>query len=66
MVKTQIKRVRDAVAVGDFAKAETEFRTAVKKIDQVASSGTIHKNAAARLKSRLSAHVKRGKAGAKS
>ena len=60
-VKTQIKRVTSAIAAGNTAAVETEFRSAVKKLDQAAAKGVIHKNAAARGKSRLSARVKASK-----
>jgi small subunit ribosomal protein S20 len=65
-VKTQIRKVRQAVAAGDIAKAETELRLAAKKLDRAGAKHVIHSNAAARTKSRL-AHLIRGakqKAGA--
>lgn len=57
-LKTQLKRARTAVAGGDSATTATEVRAAVKKIDQSAAKGLIHRNAAARLKSRLVKSVK--------
>jgi small subunit ribosomal protein S20 len=57
-VKTQIKKVTSAMTAGKSTDVETEFRAAVKKLDQAAAKGVIHKNAAARTKSRLSARVK--------
>jgi small subunit ribosomal protein S20 len=55
--KVQIKQVtrdfEEAVAGGDAAKSGEALKAAIKKIDQVAAKGTIHKNAAARKKSRL-------------
>ncbi|MGV3608345.1 MAG: 30S ribosomal protein S20 [Planctomycetaceae bacterium] len=60
-VKTQIKKVREAVTAGDLAKAETEFRTATKKLDLAGAKHVIHKNVAARTKSRLSALLKNAK-----
>ncbi len=57
-MRTQIRRVRDAVKAGDNEQAQTEFRVAQKKIDQAASKNLIHKNAAARTKSRLVKLVK--------
>ena len=53
-VKTQIKKLRTALVAKDVAAADKEFRVAVKKLDQAAAKGTIHKNTASRLKSRLS------------
>lgn len=61
-LRTQIKKVRTAVTAGDVAQADTEFRTAVKKLDQAAAKKILHPNAAARLKSRLSKAVKGAKA----
>jgi small subunit ribosomal protein S20 len=52
-LRSQIRRVREAVTAGDSEKAQTEFRRAQKSIDQAASRRLIHRNAAARTKSRL-------------
>ncbi len=57
-LRTERKKVLAAVAAGDAAKAETEFRSAAKMLDQAAAQRVIHPNASARLKSRLSARVK--------
>jgi small subunit ribosomal protein S20 len=53
-IKTQVRKVREAITAGDLAKAETELRTATTKLDRAASKRVIHPNAAARTKSRLS------------
>jgi small subunit ribosomal protein S20 len=55
-VKTQVRKVRQAVAAGDIAKAETELRLAAKKLDRAGAKRVIHPNAASRTKSRL-AHL---------
>ena len=60
-VKTQMKKVREAVAAGNLEQAETEFRLASKKLDRAASSHTLHKNNAARHKARLSHLIKAAK-----
>jgi small subunit ribosomal protein S20 len=52
-VKLQVRKVVEALAERNAEKAAAELRLAVKKIDQVAAKGTLHKNAAARKKSRL-------------
>ena len=52
-MKTQVRAFSEAVASGDKAKATESLRTAVKKVDQIAAKGSIHKNAASRKKSRL-------------
>jgi small subunit ribosomal protein S20 len=57
-MRTQLRRVREAVQAGDSEKAQAEFRLAQKKIDRAASKNLIHKNAAARTKSRLVKLVK--------
>ncbi len=57
-VRTQIRKVRAAVAAGDVAASDAEFRLAVKKLDQAAAKRVIHRNTAARTKSRLSAAIK--------
>jgi small subunit ribosomal protein S20 len=55
-IKTQIRKVRSAVAAGDIAKAEAELRIAATKLDRAGVKRVIHPNAAARKKSRL-AHL---------
>lgn len=53
-LRTTIKKFR-ALAAGEDAEAtETAFRLAVKRLDQAAAKGLIHRNKAARTKSRLS------------
>lgn len=64
-LRTVVRKVREAVSTNDPAAAEAAFRTAVKKLDQAASKKFIHRNKAARLKSRLSALVKKPAAAAK-
>ncbi len=65
-LRTQIKKVRAAIAAGDAAACDAEFKTAAKMIDKAASASLIHANAAARTKSRLSKAIKEMKAGAAS
>ena len=50
--------VRKAVEGGDKAAAQTVFSTSMSTIDSIADKKIIHKNKAARHKSRLSAAVK--------
>lgn len=57
-VRTQLKKVRKAIEAGEVETSEQEFKTAAKKLDQAASKGLIHANAAARTKSRLSKAIK--------
>lgn len=57
-VRTQVRKVREAIKDGDSDRAEAEFRLAAKRLDRAGARNLIHRNAAARLKSRLSAHIK--------
>ena len=57
-LRTAIKSVRKAIAAGDKAAAATVFRSATSTIDRIADKKIIHKNKAARHKSRLSAALK--------
>ena len=52
-LKTDIKKFEAAVAAGDKAQATVAYAVAVKKVDQAAARGIIHKNAAAHRKSRF-------------
>jgi small subunit ribosomal protein S20 len=58
MLRTAIKRVRSAIDSGDKAAAADVLQKATSVIDRVADKNIIHKNKAARHKSRLSAAVK--------
>ncbi len=57
-IHTECKKVLGAVEAGNVEQAETELRTVAKKVDQAAAKRIIHRNAAARVKSRLAARVK--------
>jgi len=50
-LKTATRRVRDAVAEGDGAKAFAEAQVACRLMDKAAAKGVIHKNQAANRKS---------------
>ena len=58
MVRTSIKKVDAAIESGDHAAATEAYNNAVPVIDRMADKGIIHKNKAARHKSRLNAAVK--------
>ena len=64
-LRTEIRQVREAADAGNHKQAEADFRIAVAKIDRAAAKRIIHPNRAARLKSRLSAKLKAGKASGK-
>jgi small subunit ribosomal protein S20 len=52
-VKTAVRRFSETLAQGDMENAGNTLQTAVKSLDKAASKGVVHKNAAARKKSRL-------------
>ena len=56
--RTAIKAVRKAIAAGDVAAATEQYRKSTGIIDRIADKKIIHKNKAARHKSRLAAAVK--------
>ena len=57
-LRTHIKNVVKAVARGDAEAAQAAYQKAVPVIDKSVGKGLIHKNKAARHKSRLSQHVR--------
>ena len=57
-MRTAIKAVKKAVASGDKAAAAAALNASAGKIDRTAAKGVIHRNAAARHKSRLAQAVK--------
>lgn len=59
MVRTYIKKVYSAIEAGDKKMAEECYKAAQPVIDRMADKGLLHKNKAARHKSRLSAHLKK-------
>ena len=56
-VRTQVKRVRTAIAGKDKAAAASALKAAVSEIDKASSKGVIHRKAASRAIARLSAQV---------
>jgi small subunit ribosomal protein S20 len=64
LIKDQVKSLTAAIASGDVAKAEAEFRKTASRLDRVASKNTIHKNTASRRRSRLAKKLNALKAGA--
>jgi small subunit ribosomal protein S20 len=58
VLRTQIRKVREAIAAKEHDKCQDEFKTLVQKLDKAASHNVIHPNRAARIKSRLSAAIK--------
>jgi small subunit ribosomal protein S20 len=58
-IRTECKKVIAAVKAGQPDQAQTELRSAAKLVDRCAAKHIIHRNAAARVKSRLSAKIKK-------
>lgn len=57
-MRTSIKKVATAIKTADYDNATAEFRKAVPVIDSMTGKGLMHKNKAARTKSRLNAKIK--------
>ena len=57
-LRSKLRKLRTAITAGDAAAAQAEQKVVVKALDQAAAKGVIHKNAAARTKSRLNKAVK--------
>ena len=58
MLRTAVKKVVKALDANDAAGAETAFASAQPLLDRMAARGLIHRNKAARHKSRLTARIK--------
>ena len=54
MLKTSIRRFEEALQNGDPEEAKLKLQAAYRQIDKAAAKGVVHKNNAARKKSRLS------------
>jgi small subunit ribosomal protein S20 len=57
-LRTAIKYIRKSIESGDKSEAQAVFDKTISTIDMIADKGIIHKNKAARHKSRLSAAIK--------
>jgi small subunit ribosomal protein S20 len=57
-MRTAIKGVRKAITSGDKGAAQTALRGATSVLDSTVGKGIVHRNMAARNKSRLSAAIK--------
>jgi len=57
-LRTHLKNVVKAIATGNAEDARTAYQKAVPVIDKSVGKGLIHKNNAARHKSRLGQHVR--------
>lgn len=57
-MRTYLKRVIKAISEGNRELAAAEYRLASSMVDRLANKGLIHKNKAARHKSRLNDQIK--------
>lgn len=57
-IRTAIKKIDTAIAAGDAKAAQDAYQAEQSTIDSLARKGVIHKNKAARHKSRLAARIK--------
>lgn len=63
-MRTAVKRLRNAAAAGDAPLVETLLPGTISVVDATAQKGVVHKNAAARTKSRLVAAARKAGANA--
>lgn len=56
-LKLQVRSLNEAIRVKDLETAEAELRKTCSILDKVSSTPTMHKNTAARKKSRLASRV---------
>ena len=61
-IKDSVKGFTAAITSGKLDKAADALRAVVQKLDRVATKGTIHKNAAARKRSRLTKRLNAARA----
>ena len=57
-MRTNIKKINASIYSGSAEDAKTAYDNAIPVIDRMADKGIIHKNKAARHKSRLNTQVK--------
>ena len=58
MMRTYLKKVNAAINVKDKKASQDAYSTSIPIVDRMADKGLIHKNKAARYKSRLNAKIK--------
>jgi small subunit ribosomal protein S20 len=59
--RTYVKRAQKLIAAGQIEEAEAMAQQAASALDKAAQKGIIHKNKAARSKSRLMKHLNQAK-----
>lgn len=60
-LRSQLRKVREAVQAGDIGKAESEMQVATKRLDRAGQKNIIHRNKASRTKSRMQKMIKAAK-----
>jgi len=58
MMRTSLKKALTAIESGNREEAEAAYKTATSALDVAAKNGLIHRNKAARHKSRMNAHIR--------
>ncbi len=58
MMRTYMKKIVKAIESGDKAAAQDAYKAAVPVIDRMSGKGLMHKNKAARHKTRLNQHIR--------
>ena len=56
-LRSKIRKVLESISTGDVTGAKEQFKGMTRSTDRAAAAGTIHRNRAARIKSRLSARI---------
>ena len=57
VLKTEIKHLDTAIDAGDTDQAKNQLKDLARKLDKFSTTSTMHKNTAARIKSRMSRRV---------
>lgn len=58
-LRTQLRKLKDAVTTGDQSQTKAAYSETVSLIDKSVKKGVIHKNTGSRYKARLAARVKK-------
>jgi small subunit ribosomal protein S20 len=61
-IKTAVKTLTASITAGKFDEAGEQMKVVARRLDKVAAKGTIHKNTAARRRSRLAKRLNAAKA----
>ncbi len=56
-LRTQIKKLRGAIGTSDKSQSQELLNPTISLIDKAVNKGVLHKNTAARYKSRLTSHI---------